>query len=112
MELVILIVILALSEFLVFGFQTGMARRKYNIKAPAVTGHPVFERRFRVQQNTLEQLVVFVPAIVSFAWMAEQVGWPGHEIAAALNVVWLIGRVLYARTYVREPLSRAPGFLL
>lgn len=112
MELVILIVVLALGEYIVFSAQAGMARVRYDIKAPATTGNPVFERYFRVQQNTLEQLILFIPAIFSFAWMAESVGWPGHEVAAALGVIWLIGRALYARSYVRDPLQRGAGFML
>lgn len=112
MEPVILIVVLALVEYLVFSFQTGMARARFRISAPATTGHPVFERYFRVQQNTLEQLVIFIPAILVFAHTAEASDWPGTEIAAVLGVVWLVGRALYARAYVREPLSRAVGFML
>jgi uncharacterized MAPEG superfamily protein len=112
MELVILIITLALLQFIWFGLLTGRARVAYNVKAPATSGHPVFERQFRVQQNTLEQLIVFIPALVSFSWMAESIGWPGNEIAAFLGVFYLIGRALYARAYVKDPLSRSVGFLL
>jgi len=112
MELVALIIVLALCEYIVFSAQTGLARERYNIKAPATSGHPVFERYFRVQQNTLEQLIIFIPAMLVFPPMAEGLGWPGNEIAAALGVVFLVGRVLYARAYVKEPLTRAVGFLL
>lgn len=112
MELVILITVLALLEYLVFSFQTGMARERFGIRAPATSGHPVFERYFRVQQNTLEQLVIFLPALFAFSVTAEALDWPGNEIAASLGVVWLIGRALYARAYVREPKSRAVGFML
>jgi glutathione S-transferase len=112
MELVILIIVLALFEYLVFSFQTGMARARYRISAPATTGHPVFERYFRVQQNTLEQLVIFIPALVGFSVSAEAIDWPGNEIAAFLGVIWLTGRALYARAYVREPQTRATGFML
>jgi len=112
MELVVLIVVLALFEYIVFSSQTGLARTRYGVKAPATTGHPVFERYFRVQQNTLEQLVIFVPALLLFAWMAENIGWPGDEIAAVPGVVFLIGRVLYARAYVKDPQTRGLGFML
>jgi hypothetical protein len=56
--------------------------------------------------------VIFVPVQFTFSWIAQNLGWPGYEIAAALGVIWLIGRGLYARSYVREPLSRNMGFLL
>jgi len=110
MSLVILIIVLAVIEYLVFSFQVGMARGKYGVKAPAITGNPVFERYFRVQQNTLEQLVAFIPAILAFSWSAENIGWPGYYIAAGLGTVWLIGRFIYALSYVKDPASRGPGF--
>ena len=112
MALVILVIVLAVIEYLVFSFQVGMARGKYGVKAPAISGHPVFERYFRVQQNTLEQLVAFVPAITGFAWMAESIGWQGNYIASGLGVIWLIGRFIYATSYVRDPSSRGTGFLM
>lgn len=112
MELVILIIVLALFEYIWFSFQVGKGRGKYQIKAPAVSGHPLFERLYRVQMNTLEQLVVFIPAILVFSYMSERQGWPGYEIASALGVVWIIGRALYARSYIADPAARGPGFLM
>jgi glutathione S-transferase len=112
MELVLLIVVLALVEYIFFAVQVGKARVKYNIKAPAITGHPIFERRLRIQQNTVEQLVIFLPAIFAFAYMAESLDWAGNEIAAALGVIFLIGRAVYARAYARDPAARSMGFLL
>jgi glutathione S-transferase len=112
MELVLLIIVLALFEYIVFSAKVGMARVKYQVHAPAITGHPIFERLYRVQMNTLEQLIVFIPAIFAFTYMAEAQDWPGHEIAAFLGVIWIIGRALYARAYVRDPAARGPGFLM
>lgn len=112
MELVVLVVMLALIQFIVFGAQVGQARMKYGIKAPAMTGHVMFERQLRVQMNTLEVLVVFIPAAFAFAYLADNLGWYGSEIAAFLGVVYLIGRHLYARAYLRDPASRSIGFLL
>ena len=112
MELVLLIVVLALIQFMYLSARTGFARVKYKVHAPAITGHPLFERQYRVQQNTLEQISVFVPGILIFAWLVEGVGWPGNEIAAFLGVIWLIGRGVYARAYVSDPASRGPGFMM
>lgn len=112
MTLVILIIILALMEFIGFTMRVGWARGKYGVNAPATSGHPEFDKHFRVQQNTLEQLVIFIPALVCFAISAENVGWAGNYIGAGLGVVWLIGRFIYAVSYVRAPASRGTGFFL
>ena len=112
MQLVILIIVLALIQYILFAFQVGKARVKYNIKAPAVSGHPIFERHMRVQMNTIEQLILFIPSILTFSYMAESLQWPGNEIAAGLGVVWLIGRALFANAYVKNPELRGPGFAL
>src|SRR5256886_12507640 len=66
MPFVHLVIALALVEFFLFGVAVARARARYNIPAPATTGNEVFERYFRVQMNTLEQLVVFVPAVLLF----------------------------------------------
>ena len=71
---------------------------------PAITGNEVFERYFRVQMNTLELLVVFVPAIWLFALQVSAT-W-----AAGLGAVYLVGRMVYLRSYIRDPKSRSLGF--
>jgi len=95
---------LALLQFTVFGLQVGSARARYGVKAPATSGNEIFERYFRVQQNTLEQLIAFVPGLYLFGRYVNPL-W-----AAALGVVYLIGRQLYASTYVKDPAKRGPGF--
>lgn len=104
MAYVDIVTALALLQFTVFGFKVGAARGKYGIKAPAVTGNEVFERVFRVQQNTLEQLVVFIPGLFLFSRYFNPV-W-----AAALGVLYLVGREIYAATYVKDPAKRSLGF--
>ncbi|HEX9208655.1 MAG TPA: MAPEG family protein [Steroidobacteraceae bacterium] len=104
MHFVALVGLLALLQYLVFGMLVGRARGKYHVKAPAIAGHEVFERYFRVQQNTLELLVVFLPALWLFALYASAM-W-----AAILGVVYLVGRVLYFRGYVADPAKREIGF--
>lgn len=104
MDLVVLVIALALAQFIVFAVLVGRARGKYGVNAPAVTGHEVFERYFRVQQNTLELLVVFVPAVWLFAQNVSAT-W-----AAGLGALYLVGRVLYLTSYVKDPARRGPGF--
>ena len=106
MDLVLLVVGIALIEFFVFGILAGKARGTYGVEAPAVTGHPGFERRFRVQQNTLEQLVLFIPSILIF-----QMYWSSN-VAALMGVVFILGRVIYYRGYVADPGKRTLGFAI
>ena len=106
MELVTVIIALALIEYSVFGMAVGWARGKYGVAAPAVSGDPIFERYYRVQQNTLELLVLFVPGMWMFAH------YISAEVAAGLGVVFIVGRFLYFRGYVADPKSRSLGFAL
>ena len=101
-----IVLALALLQFIFFGMAVGRARGKYQCPAPATTGNEIFERYFRVQMNTLEQLVVFIPSIFLFAYLVDA-RW-----AAGLGVVYLIGRSLYFMAYVRDPKSRGLGFAL
>ena len=101
-----LVTFLALAQYLVFGALVGRARGQYGIKAPATTGNELFERHYRVQMNTLELLVVFVPAL----WAAARYWSPAAM--AAIGAVYLVGRVLYQRSYTRAPAQRTLGFLL
>ncbi|HUO66686.1 MAG TPA: MAPEG family protein [Gammaproteobacteria bacterium] len=103
MELVLAVLMIALIEYMVFAGLVGRARAQYGIRAPATTGHPQFERVYRVHQNTLEALVIFIPALfvfacyLSFAW------------AAGLGVAFIVGRAIYAVAYIRAPEKRGPG---
>ncbi len=96
--------LLALIQLLVFGYLVGGARYRYGIKAPATTGHPVFEAWFRVQANTVEMIIAFLPAL----WLAARYWSPGY--AAITGVVYLVGRTMYAQAYVKDPTKRGPGF--
>jgi len=99
-----IVIIIAVFEYMVFTFLVGRARGRYNVKAPATTGHEVFERYFRVQQNTLETLVAFIPGISLFALFVDP-NW-----AAWIGLVYVVGRLLYFRAYVADPAKRGPGF--
>jgi glutathione S-transferase len=112
MELVVLVVMLALLQYIVFAAQVGRARVKYSVNAPAMAGHAMFERHLRVQMNTHELLVIFIPAAFSYALLADGLGWFGGEVASGLGVVFLIGRGIYAKAYIQDPTQRSLGFLL
>jgi uncharacterized MAPEG superfamily protein len=96
----------ALLEYFAFGYLVGKARGTYGVKAPAISGHDVFDRYFRVQQNTLELLIAFIPSL----WIAAQYWNPTW--VAAIGAVFIIGRALYLRGYVGDPKGRSFGFLL
>lgn len=82
------------------------ARARYGIMAPACTGHEEFERRFRVQMNTLEQLALLMPCL----WLCAI--WVGEIYGGIGGLLWAIGRVIYVTSYLREPKSRALGMML
>lgn len=106
MELPGLITAIAVLEYMFFTLQVGMKRATYGVEPPAVAGNEIWERYFRVQQNTLEQLVIFVPSLWLFAHF-----WT-PTAAAAVGLLFVIGRPIYFATYVKEPASRTLGFLL
>ena len=87
------VTLLAVILYFWTGFRVGQARAKCGVKAPATTGHPDFERAFRIQMNTLEWMPIFLPAIWLAALYVSDIG------AALLGVVWIAGRVLYMRGY-------------
>ena len=106
MELVVIVVALALLEYMYISFQVGSARGKYDVPAPAISGHPTFERLYRVQMNTVEQLIVFLPSVWFFGV------YVSAPVAAGLGVVFIIGRFLYLTSYVKDPEKRTAGFAL
>ncbi len=101
-----LVTLLTVLLLFACAFVVGRARVKYGIKAPAVSGHPAFERAYRVQMNTLEGAVMFLPTL----WLATLYGFGGW--AGGAGLVWIVGRVWYALAYVRDAASRGPGFVL
>lgn len=103
MELVFIVILVALLEYLVFAGLVGRARARFGIHAPATTGHPEFERTFRVHLNTLENLIVFVPAVWIFGLYVSSV-W-----AAGLGVLFVIARAVYAAGYLRAAEKRSIG---
>jgi glutathione S-transferase len=105
-HLTALVTCLAIPAYLLTIFQVGKARETYGIKAPAVSGNPDFERIYRVQMNMLEWMPIFLPALWLFAI------YVSDAIAAALGIVWIIGRVLYMTGYAKAANKRGPGFMI
>ena len=95
--------LLALLLHLVLTMRVGRARARYGIKAPAVSGNEHFERAYRIQMNTVEQMVFFLPALWLCAVLLS-------DIAAAVGgLIWVIGRAVYAASYTNDPAKRGPG---
>lgn len=106
MEATAIVTVLALLQFILFGVQVGSLRGKHGVKAPAITGNPEFERMFRVQQNTLEQLAVFVPALWLYAYFVNPL-W-----GAGIGLIYIIGRFIYRAAYLKDPAGRSAGFTI
>jgi len=101
-----LVTVLALIEYMILGVMVGQARGRYKIEAPATTGDPMFERYFRVHQNTLESLIVFLPAL----WICG-ITVSGRG-AALIGLVYIVARVVYVRGYLADPKGRAAGAMM
>jgi glutathione S-transferase len=105
MNLIDIIAMLAVLQYLAFGALVGRARGEHGIAAPAVTGSEPFERAYRVQMNTLELLVAFIPALYVCARY-----WPAPYVAV-LGAVYLVGRLVYRQAYVAAK-PRTLGYTL
>src|ERR1700678_2583575 len=95
---------LAILFYFFTTIQVSKARTASGIKAPAVSGNPDFERVFRVQTNTLEWMPIFLPSLWLFAF------YINDALAAALGLVWIVGRVLYMTGYSQAAAKRGLGF--
>jgi len=101
-----LVTILAVVVYFSMSLRVARARSRAGIAAPAMTGDPVLERTIRVHYNTLEWLPIFLAGLWLFA-----IYW-NELVAAALGVVWIVGRLVYAQGYIAEASRRAPGFFI
>ena len=101
-----LVTVAAVVLTFVLSLRVGAMRQKHGVKAPAMTGHPEFERANRVHQNTVEQLVLFLPLL----WLALYV--LGDAITGLAGAVWIVGRIVYASGYARDPAARQSGMAI
>ena len=106
MQYVAIVTLLLLIQYTAYTLLCGLARGKETVVAPATSGDERFERAFRVQMNTLEQMAVTIPAMWICAYFFSPL-W-----AAGLGVVFMVGRLVYRQAYMREPSSRGPGMVI
>jgi len=98
-----IVTLLALLEYSILGVMVGQARQRYGVEAPATTGNPDFERYFRVHVNTLEALIVFVPAVWIFSLGVN------YHFGVALGLLFVVARIIYATGYLSAAAKRVPG---
>ena len=101
-----LVTLLTITLAMILTYRVGQARAKFKISPPAMTGHPDFERVVRVQANTLEHLIMFLPAMWIFAI------YLSPNIAGLFGMIWVVARVFYALGYIKEAKRRMPGFIV
>ncbi len=104
MEMVAIITALALIQFVLFGILVGRMRAKHGVSAPEIVGDPEFMRTFRIHQNTMEQLVVFVPSLWMFAHFSDP------KWGAGIGLIYIAARFVYYLDYLKDPKARGRGF--
>jgi len=98
-----IVTLLALLEYSILGVMVGRARQTYGVEAPATTGNPDFERYFRVHENTLEALIVFIPAVWIFSLSVN------YHLGVLLGLLFIIARIVYAAGYLSAASKRSTG---
>src|SRR5947208_468235 len=101
-----LVTLLAILFYFYSSMNVSRARTRTGVKAPAMSGHPDFERAFRIQMNTLEWMPIFLPSLWLFAV------YISDAVAAAIGMVWIIGRIVYLIGYTKSVPQRSPGFAI
>ena len=104
--LVAIVTVLILLFYFWTAMGVGRMRGKHKIEPPTMVGHPELERAVRVQMNTLEWLVIFLPGMWLCAFYVNSIA------AALLGLAWIVGRYLYMRGYMKEPKNRSTGFAI
>ncbi len=104
MEPIAVVTVLAVFQVFSFAYLVGKQRAKHGVRAPAITGEAEFERAFRIHQNSVEQMVIFIPALWLFGYYVHAL------IGAGLGLVFVISRFIYRKSYLNDPTSRTAGF--
>ena len=105
-HLTALVTLLAIAFYFFTSINVSRSRTKTGVKVPAMSGHPDFERAFRIQMNTLEWMPIILPALWLFAV------YISDSIAAGIGAIWIIGRIVYFIGYSKAAAKRGPGFLI
>src|SRR5215468_8327444 len=105
-HLTALVTCLAILFYFFTSVRVARARVVYGVRLPAISGHPDFERVFRVQMNTLEWMPIFLPSLWLFAVYVSDLG------AALAGAVWIDGRIVYMIGYIKAAPRRSPGFAI
>lgn len=105
-HLTALVTLLAIAFYFFTAINVSRSRTATGVKVPAMSGHPDFERAFRIQMNTLEWMPIFLPALWLFAV------YISDAIAAGIGVVWIIGRIVYFVGYSKAAAKRGMGFAI
>ena len=98
-----IVTLLTLLEYSILGVMVGRARHTYGVEAPATTGNPDFERYFRVHDNTLEALIVFLPAVWIFSFSVN------YHLGVVLGLLFVLARIIYAAGYLSAASKRSTG---
>lgn len=106
MEALAIVTALALLQTTYFAFMVGKARQRHQVSAPTISGPDAFEREFRVHQNTMEQLVVFVPALWMFGYFVNPL------VGAGIGLLYVVSRHMYRSAYLNEPKARSTPFMI
>ena len=105
-HLTALVTLLALAFYFFTSINVSRTRTRTGVKVPAMSGHPDFERAFRIQMNTLEWMPIFLPSLWLFAV------YISDAIAAGIGLVWIVGRIVYFIGYSQAAAKRGPGFAI
>ena len=106
MQLVELVILLSVIQLVIFSFFVGRARTKFGLPLPSMAGNLQVERYIRGHLNSVESIVVFVPAltVASHYWNPAWI--------AGLGLIYIVGRTLYFIGYTQSVEKRGPGFLI
>lgn len=105
-HLTALVTLLAIAFYFFSATNVSRSRTRTGVKVPAMSGHPDFERAFRIQMNTLEWMPIFLPSLWLFAI------YISDALAAGIGAVWVIGRIVYFVGYSKAAAKRGPGFAI